>query len=729
MSEPQPPARTEVPADEPVEEVPEEYREPFSRAIAICSVVTTLLAALVGFMLAESSGKASEAASQAQQLSIRASGEAVRAQQEAQADFETFVLAEEQRTRASSALQRRLFEQDPAEVRQLQVRQALWELQAENTETLTPLTTTSEFGPESDALFPTRFYTAAAEEAYRLSALENAANTTSEAWGSQAAGYTAVLTMFAVALYLFGLTLTLGRESRRLFAGVALVLVAVGFGWSAWVYLQPPDKISDRAADEFAAGEVAFFTASSREGFVQAAEHYRKTVELRPEFALAHARLSKAEYQAGSQQGIIGYSTMSSPEALDIAISELERARALGLETFAMLASLGAYHYQRGILNDSTEDLRESVAITEEALALDPDSDLIKLNLGLGQLAAGEEEAARQNLTEGAASADSFLIASTMAVLTTLEEEGPKSVAEQVPDFKALVAAAAPIPVEGASPPGDIELTGLLATPFPSSVQIIFGAEGDFDNTKDLLQVFWYRRNEGDPGWSAVQEVSYYSYATPNSSAPGTYFIKAPYLTATIPRRCLPAGSYRVEVYAGDRLIGSTEADTGFNQMDAAAFADLNAAFCRPAGWEPVTDEALARPGLVRGYRSPDGDAGAFMFRIGTGSSREMGNLPLDERAASVLDFVLKSWDLGLGATPELDSFNEGYFMGLEAGRQNFYTYPGGLMLAGAGVDEDGSVVVGVAYGPRAFFDPSPGNDGGWILDSATPFTPLTGNG
>ena len=728
MSEPQPPASTEVPADEPAEEIPEEYREPFSRAIAICTVVTTLLAAVVGLMLADSSGEASEAAGQAQQLSIRASGEAVRAQQAAQADFETFVLAQEQRTRSSSALQRGLFEQDRTEKSQLKVRQALWQLQAENTETLTPLTTTSEFGPEADPLFPARFFTAAAEEAYRLSALEDAASTTSEAWGSQAAGYTAVLTMFAVALYLFGLTLTLGRESRRLFAGVALVLVAVGFGWSAWVYLHPPDKISDRAADEFAAGEIAFFTASSKEGFAQAAEHYRETIDLRPEFALAHARLAKAEYQAGSQQGAVGYVTMSSPEALDIAISELERARELGLETFEVVAALGAYHYQRGILTDSTGDLRASVDLTEEALVFDPDSELIKLNLGLGHLAAGDEEAARRYLTEGAESADSYLIASSMAVLSTLEEEGPKSIAEKVPEFKALLAAAAPIPVKDAPAPGEFELTDLKATPFPSSVQITFGADGGFDSTKDLLQVFWYHRNEGDPGWSAVQEVSYYHYATPNSNAPGTYFIQTPYLTATIPRRCLPAGSYRVEVYAGDRLVGSTEADTVFNQMDAATFADLNAAFCRPAGWEPVTDESLARPGLVRGYRSPDGSAGAYMFRLAPAAATHIGSLPPDELAGVLLDLIVTGWDLGLGGTPELDSFNEGYFMGLEAGRQNFYTYPGGHMLAGAGVDEDGSVVVGVTYGPPGFFDTAPGNDGGWILDSAIPFTPPTGN-
>jgi len=715
-------------AGEPAEQASEEYREPFSRAIALCTVVTTLLAALVGLMLADSSGKASEAAGSAQTLSIRASGESVRAQRESQADFETFVLAQEQFTRSSSALQRAVFEDDNVEQRQLQVRQTLWQLQAENTEKLTPLTSTSEFGPEADPLFPARFFTSGNEEAYRLTALEDAANTLSEAWGSQAAGYTAVLTMFAVALYLFGLTLTLGRESRRLFAGVALFLVLVGFAWSAWVYLHPPHKIPDRAADEFAAGEVAYFTASSPAGYAEAADHYRDTVDLRPEFALAHARLSRAEYQAGAQN-VSGYTTMTSPKALDIAVSELEKARELGLDNFEVTATLAAYYFQSGVLHNRAEDFEDSVEVAAVAAELDPDSELAQLNLAMAQFAVGDDDEARKNIEEGARGADSYLLASTMAVLTTLEEEGPEDVRGKVPAMKAFLADSAPVPVEDTPEPGEFELTDVEATPFPSSVVLSFGVEGDFDASQDLLNVFWYHRVEGQPGWSAVQEVSYYQYSRPDSQAPGTYFMQTPFLNNAIPRRCLAAGSYRVEVYAGDRLVGTAETETGFTQMDAASFADLNGAFCRPTGWEPATGELVAKPGLVHGYRSADGTEGAFMFRLAVGSSSEAGSLTADQKAAGLLDYVVQKWDLGLPATPVFSNLDESLFMGLEAGRQNYYTYEGGFVLAGAGVDEDGSVLIGIVYGPPEFFDAQPGHDGVWILDSAVPFTPLTGNG
>jgi tetratricopeptide (TPR) repeat protein len=708
--------------DAHLDEVPEEYRDPFSRAIAICTVVTTLLAGLVGYMLAVSSGRSSEAAADAQHLSIQASAETVRAQQEAQADFETYVLAEEQRTRASNALQRRLFSQDPSESKHQAVRQTLWELQAENTEKLTPLTATSEFGPEADPIFPARFYTNAHREAYRLSALEDAANVTAGAWGSQAGGYTAVLTIFAVALYLFGLSLTLGQESQRLFAGVALALVSVGLVWTLLVFLRPPDDIPEEAADRFAAGEVAFLTAASQADNRAAAELFRETIELRPDFALAHARLSAAEYRAGSPQ-TSGFVTFTDPKTLDVAVAELERARELGLENFQTLTSLGAYHFQRAVFAGTHEDFEKSVEITEEALEINPNSAHLKMNMGLGEFALGNEEAARKYLREGSQDADTFLTAATMGVLDLLEDKGPQEVAAAAPEMKEYLAGVTPSPIEDAPPPGEFELQDEKVTLFPSQVQVKFKADEDFDNTQDLLNVFWYHLDDAGLGWSPVPEVSYFSYANPDPEEQGGYYIESPYLTQTAPRRCLASGPYRVEIFAGDKLVGEAEAETDFTQMEASTLADLNAALCRPADWERVTEESLARPGLVRGYRSPDGKAGAFMFHFNT--IEALANVPPADRAARMLQLTLENWDFGLGATPKFDSFADDHFMGLEGPVQNWYTYPGGYVKAGAGVDKDGSVIIGVVYGSNEFFQPGAGNDGPWILSSAIPFTRL----
>ena len=707
--------------DAELDEVPEEYRDPFHRTIAICTVVTTLLAALVGYMLAVSSGHASDAASDAQRFSVQAAGETNRAQQQAQADFETFVLAEEHRTRAANTFQRVLFETDPGIDRRLNVRKALWEDLARQTEELTPLRTDSEFGPEADPLFPTKFYTVATKESHRLLALQDAAKVTSDAWGGQAAGYTAVLTIFAVGLYLFGLALTLGRESRRLFAGVALVMVVIGFGWATWVYLDPPEKISEKAAEAFAEGEVAFLTASSQDDYRAAAAHYRETLDLRPDFARAHLRLASASYQAGSPQRS-GYQTLSSPEAVDTAISELETARELGLETVEVYGSLGANYFQRAVLRNDRESFRQSVEMTEAARELDPESDWLTMNLGLMRFALGEEEEARDLVREAVAGKDSELVIGAMGDLDLLADQGPEEVAAAAPAMKEYLAGVAPLPVEGVRDPGEFELTDVQAHIFPSSAQLKFGVEGEFDSQQDLLSVFWYHRDEQGLGWSPVPEVSHYYYPTPNSEEAGRYFIEAPYLTATSPRRCMPAGSYRVEVYADDQLVGTAETETEFGDLSAAAFADLNTAFCRPDNWERVSEASLARPGLVRGYRSSDQTQGVVVVRLQ--ASGAIAALRPERRARLLLGLIVEDWQFGIPGDATFSNEAGSYYMGLDGAVRRWYAYPGGYVLAGAGIDKDGSVLVGLTYGPTDFFDET-GTEGLAIFDSAVLFTKL----
>jgi len=708
--------------DAELDEVPEEYRDPFARRIAVCTVVTTLLAALVGFMLAVSSGHASDAASTAQRFSVQAAGETERSQQQAQADFETFVLAEEHRTRAANTDQRVLFERDSRDERRLTVRKDLWNDLAQDTDELTPLRADSEFGPEADPLFPTRYFTVATRESNRLLALQDAAQVTSDAWGGQAAGYTAVLTIFAVGLYLFGLALTLGKESRRLFAGVALLLVLVGFGWAMWVYLDPPAKISDKAAEAFADGEVAYLTAASQDDYKEAVDRYRETISLRPDFARAHLRLANAAYQAGSPQRS-GYQTLSSPQALDTSIRELERARDLGLETIEVYGTLGASYFQRAILSDRPEDFQKAADATEVALGLYPDSGWLTMNLAVMRLALGDEDAARKLYREGISADDNDLIIGAMGDLDLLKDQGPADAADAVPTMKEYLAGLAPLPVDDVRDPGEFELTDVKAHIFPSSVQIKFGVEGKDDADQDLLSVYWYQRDKEGVGWSPVPEVSWFYYPTPDPEVAGHYYIEAPFLTATSPQRCMPTGDYRVEVYADDKLVGTAETATAYEPLTAAPFSDLNVAFCRPDDWKRAEEPAVARPGLVRGYRSPDGEHGVFMVRL-QAVSGPIAALSPKKRTETISDFVAEQMDFGIPGEVTPGEISSSYFMALDAGRTQYYEYPGGDVLVGAGIDEDGSVVVGLIYGPDGFFGHT-GQDGLAIFDSAVPASEL----
>ncbi|MEA2460008.1 MAG: hypothetical protein QOH90_185 [Actinomycetota bacterium] len=705
-----------------LEEVAEEYRDPFARNMAIATVVATLLAGVVGFMLAVASRHADQEAAEAQRLGIQATSAQIASQQTAQADYETYTLAQEQRTHASNAEQHTLFNRAPQDLRHERLEQERWNELANKTEALTPISPTVEYGPESDPLFPAKFFTSGTKESLRLSALEDAANEISGEWGGQAGGYTAVLTIFAVALYLFGLSLTLGQESQRQFAGVGIALVVVGFLWSLFIFLRPPHAIPPEAAEEYAAGQVAYRTATSQEGFQEAVDHFSKAIELRPKFALAYARRASAEYLAGTPQKS-GYVTFSAVDSLDKAAADLEHAQDLGLETFESLVSLGAYRFQQGVFHDDPDAFDESAELTEKAIDIDPTSAHTKLNLGLAQFAAGDVEEARTNLKAGAEKADTFLIASTMAVLDLLQERGPDAAAAAAPEMKAYLVGATPSPVENAPEPGDFELTDMEATLFPSQVQVKFSAEGDFDNTQDLLDVFWYHEDDNGLGWSPVPEVSAPAYAFVDSTAEGRYFIQTPYLTSTVPNRCIDAGSYKVEIYAGDKLVGTASSETEFTQMDASTFVDLNAALCRPSDWERVTDNSLSRPGLLRGYTSPDKKSGVYVFHFNVPSSYDSIK-PL-ERSEQFLDYAVQDWDVGLPATPKVDRTEGSYFMGLDGALTKWYTYPGGYVNAGAAIDKEGSIIVGLVYGTADFLDRQPGSNGAWILNSSITYNQL----
>lgn len=712
--------------DESHDDIPEEYRDPFTRNMAIATVVATLLAGVTGFLLAIASRHSDSNSFRAQQLAIKSMGELTASQQTAQADYETYALAQEQRTRASNAEQRGLFDREGSGLRHAQLEQARLQEIATQTEALTPISATSEFGPDSDPLFPTKFFSSQNEEALRLSALQDAANVAGNEWQAQQSGYTAVITIFAVALYLFGLSLTLGRESQRLFAGVGIGLVAIGFLWATLIFVRPPKPVSEDSAKEYAAGKIAYETAASQEDFKAAADHFSKAIELRPDFALAYLRRSTATYLGGSPQAS-GYVTFTDPKALDAAEADLEHARELGLENFEVLTDLGAYHFQQGVFDSRPEEFEESIELTRAAMEIDPKSTLLKFNLAIAQFAAGDEETARATYKEAAGtggSTDTFLVSSAMSDLDLLAEKGPADVKAKAPAMKEYLAGITSLSSTPDYEPGnDYQLTDIEATMFPSQVQLKFRVEGTFDPSRNLVDVFWYHLDENGLGWSPVPEVSVPTYVTPDSTSQGGFFIQSPYLTRTSPQRCIAAGQYRGEVYANGKLVGTTTTQTEFSEMEAASLIDLNAAICKPEDWVRAEDPNVSRPGLLRGYLSPDGTAGIYMFHFNLPSSYD--TMPPAERTHTFIDYAVTQWDLNLPATPTFDRIQGNYFMGLNGAEQTWYRLPGGFVRAEGGVDKDGSVIVGLLYAPTDFFTREQGKNGPWILESAIPYTRL----
>jgi len=230
----------------------------FSRLIAILAVLATLAAASVGYLQSQAGKVADRADADAQQFAVRASGDLARSRDEAQVQFELFAQAQVQRRRASVASDEMIFGSNADEQRlKLEEKRSL--ALADTTEQTgreiekqggpPPITPDSADGPQRDGLFPQRFFSRTRQEGIRLTGLRDAANEESAERGSQVASYVVILAMLAVAVYLFGFSLTPhGRDSRKLFAGVAGALAAIAVVWAIGVTLGAPERAPDEAA-------------------------------------------------------------------------------------------------------------------------------------------------------------------------------------------------------------------------------------------------------------------------------------------------------------------------------------------------------------------------------------------------------------------------------------------------------------------------------------------------
>lgn len=685
-----------------------------SGIVAIVIAFATLVAALAGFLQADSAYQAGARREAAEQLSLQALASSHSAQQRAQVELETFARWTEQRTRAGNALVASLYEaSDPDRANQLTLEMERWETLAAATLALSEIDPESEFGPEQDRTFPTRYFSAATQESLRLNALQDAANEEASALDRRAASYTAILAMLAVSLYLFGLTLAVTGQWRRFgFLGVGLGMLTVGMLWLVQSVLTPGVEINDEAAAAYARGRVALINATDRTGYEQAIAHYDTAIELRPSFARAYSDRSDAIFLSESPQRT-GFISIVPPEALERARADLERARSLGQEGASTYGSLGFYGFSQGVQEADVTLLNESAEFTRQAIALDPLQPIYRYNLAVTYVAAGRFDEARAAYQEAVARTLYLDLANTRTrgepfvqeqwlagALTDLEivrryrpelEDSIRTFKEQIVGRVSRQSADAP----AGSPSvfSDIQLNV-----FPAEVQWQGTVEG-YDAARDTISAQWYHQDPQGLGWAVIPEVS--RTETPTVGSDGRLFQLSPYMSRVFPPACLPSGSYRVELYVNGRLAAEGSAAVDFGQYDSFFSGELTVALCRPPDWVRREDRL---PGLIDGFQSPDLQHGVYAARLPLlGSIR---NLP--DVAASVEDITIESFVELFPARPtfwaEAGTTND-YFMGMSDTAWRWYDYGAGYVRIAAGLTSDGAVVMGMVYGPYAWFD------------------------
>jgi tetratricopeptide (TPR) repeat protein len=700
----------------------ENDEHPLTRPVTVAIVLVSLAIAAVGYLQIQASQKSNDAGQQAQRLSTLTMSKLLTNQSASQVQYELFLQSQDQLGRAGNALQQSQFVAGEAKVA-YQTEQQLWQTLARRTQALTPLSPTSPEGPQNDPNFPRAFFSKSTQAALEQQALKDAANATNSAWESSAARYTAILTLFAVSLFLLGFALALPDQVLRIFAYVGGGLLLLGVVWAVIVALDAPKEISPESAKEYAIGEVALESAVDPAGADVAIEHFTKAIDAWPDFSRAYLGRANATLFGSASQV---EATLIPPETLERVRSDLEIAQSNGFDNALLLEQLGGTAFSLG-LHDREDEFQTAIDTARTAIEDVPDDPVPRFTLAASLLAQGQIPEAEGAYGEALHSvlylhagadeprnAPAFEQVWISGALSDLEAVGvaKPDLADEVTKLKEfLVGSFAARGV--ATPGGDATFNGVQVQLTPTSLFWLTESNTGYDAASQRLSAEWYFREHGS-AWVGMPEVSGVIDPSTEPGAPG--FSGRNLVGQSIPPRCVGSADYRVELYVDGHLAGSAEATADFGPMTPYIDRAVNLQVCAPSDWE-LTDTTL--PGFRAGLQNSDGSQGVYLFRY------NLTTLPADERAkpaATIADDLLQQSvrdNVALFPAPPSAQGDAAHqnFQGLDGSTERVFVYPGGGAVQGlAGIDQqDQAVFVAFVFGPAAEFQSPDAAKGGLV--------------
>jgi hypothetical protein len=512
--------------------------------------------------------------------------------------------------------------------------------------------------------------------------------------------------------------------------------VIVGAVWAVALALAAPQTPSPEAAEAFADGHVKLLAAGTPAQYRAAVEAFDRAIELRPTFARAYQERSEAQFLAGAPPGQ-GFFSVSDAKAVEDSTDSLEKALELGLENPMVLGNLGFSRFLQALESDDPSLFEESLEFTTRAREINPGDPTLAYNRGAALVGLGRADDARaayeqairltiysdpeKQVLRADPAGEERYVAGALADLELLAAARPAMV-DQVRGLKELIVGSDTLDRVGV---GETELEipgGTIKAPGEEEAVVVFPAEVQwtavlpgFNPDTDVISQQWYFQGPENLGWAALPSVS--GVVTPTKEVDEGYFVLRSYLASTFPPSCLASGTYRVELYANGRLVGVGEGEAPRPELVGYVAWDLNAALCRPVDWVR-SDDVI--PGWADGYVGPQKDRGVFVFRYTPPRTEATFDL-LDGTVEQVFDHLFPS-------QPTLDTAegtDTDFFMGLNEPRKRWYDYDGGRVLAGAGVANDGAVIVALAWGPTDLFDEA-GDLGLRVFDSFIEFESVT---
>jgi tetratricopeptide (TPR) repeat protein len=220
----------------------------------------------------------------------------------------------------------------------------------------------------------TRFDEEQQRTAYGAAQFEKAYAEQREGWSRKSSEYVTVITVFAVSLFLLGLSLTVQNGARRTLMGIGVAVALAGAAWGASIWARSVEEPSRDAVAAYVDGLIALQRADysevmdasqRRRTLTYAVTRFTDAVELRPTYAdafmdraAAHFELFELDPQGGEA---------------DAALADYERVIALGTDDQYSRGSLAAVQWWQG-------DYEAATANTEAALRFDRTDLTLNLN-------------------------------------------------------------------------------------------------------------------------------------------------------------------------------------------------------------------------------------------------------------------------------------------------------------------------------------------------------------
>jgi hypothetical protein len=276
-----------------------------------------------------------------------------------------------------------------------------------------------EDGTELDPQYPLRFMRGwVRQESETAFAQSNAENELSLAYHDRAHWYLTTLTFLAIALYLFGQSLTMIHQLKAagtlLFFGMCLVAAGTGIAAVQGAKKlpgrahamkgtcvdknQPAGDPGSEAARDYANGIIEYNLASTQDDFGEAARDFGCAVDARPAFALANYYLARASTNQATPQDAGTFVSVVSEDKISEIVSH-ERIALDGLVQNGLvldadrMGNFGFDNYLLGLVQKNRKRIKSALKETHRAILLDPEKQLsfLRFNLGLMQLAVATE--------------------------------------------------------------------------------------------------------------------------------------------------------------------------------------------------------------------------------------------------------------------------------------------------------------------------------------------------